>query len=263
MPEALRGTLAQLPLLDILNLLGNGEKSGCLSLKNGNNVGEIYFQEGEIVHAAVGVDQGEEAFYTLATWEDGDFSFEPETAAPEQTMTNPLEEILSSAKNKVAEWKEIRQVIPDDSLVFRFSPTGESDEVSLRSKEWQVLAQIDGSRSGLEIAEIVGLEKRAALQILARLVRDGLVQVTEGASKPSDSTVDSDFFDRLSEEFTELMGPIGPVIIDDEIEGMGRSREVFPRNQVAELVERISGAIEDETKKLHFQRIMLDILREM
>jgi hypothetical protein len=263
MPEALRGTLAQLPLLDILNLLGNGKKSGCLSLRNGNNLGEIYFQEGEIVHAAVGVERGEEAFFSLATWGEGDFSFEPETESPEQTMTSPLEEILASAMQEVSEWKEIRQVIPDDSLVFRFSPTGESDEVSLRSKEWQVLAQIDGARSALEIAELVGLEKKGALQILARLVKDGLVQVTEGAAKPSDSMVDSDFFDRLSEEFTELMGPIGPILIDDEIEGMGKSRETFPRNHVAELVERISGSIEDESKKLHFQRIMLDILREM
>lgn len=263
MPEALRGTLEQLSLPDVLNLLGNGKKTGCLTLKNGAEVGEIYLQDGEIVHAVSGIDQGESAVSILAIWPKGDFSFEPDVESPEETMSTSMDQILASAKQEAAEWKEIRRVIPDDSAVFAFSPTGESEEVSLRSQEWRVLAHIDGSRSALEIADIVELDKKEALQILARLVKDGLVQVSEPAASSPERSVNAVFFDRLSEEFTDLMGPIGPVIIDEEIGEMGESRDAFPRERVAELVERISASIEDDANKLGFQRIMLDILREL
>lgn len=263
MPEALKGTLGQLSLPDILGLLGNGKKTGCLTLRNSSEVGEIYLQDGEVVHVASGIEVGQAAFSSLAIWLDGSFSFEPDVESPEQTMTTPMDQILTSARREADEWQDIRRSIPDDAAVLSFSPTGESDEVSLRSQEWQVLAQIDGSRSALEIAEALPLERKEVLKILSRLVKDGLVRVVEGPPKSMETTVDAVFFERLSEEFTDLMGPIGPVIIDEEIREIGKSREAFPRDRVAELVERISAAIEDESKKLGFQRIMLDILREL
>jgi hypothetical protein len=263
MPEAFKGTLGQLSLPDILGLLGNGKKTGCLTLRNGSDVGEIYLQEGEIVHVVAGFEEGQAAFSSLAVWLDGNFSFEPDVESPEQTMTTPMDQILISARREAAEWQDIRRFIPDDTVVLSFSPTGESEEVSLRSQEWRVLAQIDGSRSALEITEALRLERKDVLKILSRLIEDGLVRVTEGKPKPMETTVDAVFFERLSEEFTNLMGPIGPVIIDEEIREIGKSRDAFPRDRVAELVERISAAIEDESKKLGFQRIMLDALREL
>ena len=69
------------------------------------------------------------------------------------------------------------------------------------------------------------------------------------------------FLGRLDAEFAEMMGPLGPVIIDNEIASLGGSRESLPRVQLPELVERLSARIEDDDKRARFKEIMLDLLR--
>lgn len=79
--------------------------------------------------------------------------------------------------------------------------------------------------------------------------------------EPPTPTINGDFFSRLNGEFTEVMGPLGRMIIDDEIAALGEARESFPRDRLAELVERVSAKIEGQDKRARFQQIMLDVLR--
>ena len=78
---------------------------------------------------------------------------------------------------------------------------------------------------------------------------------------PHPPAINSDFFSRLNGEFTEVMGPLGRLIIDHEIAALGKTRESFPRDRLSELVERVSAKIEGEDKRARFQQIMLDVLR--
>ena len=58
-----------------------------------------------------------------------------------------------------------------------------------------------------------------------------------------------------------MMGPLGPMIIDDEIRLLGEDRAAFPQDKAAELVERISLEIADGVKRAQFQKQMVAILR--
>ena len=73
--------------------------------------------------------------------------------------------------------------------------------------------------------------------------------------------VDDNFFEQLSTIFTEAIGPIGPVIIDDEIRLLGEDKSAFPQDKAAELVERISLEISDGAKRAQFQKQMVSVLR--
>jgi hypothetical protein len=73
--------------------------------------------------------------------------------------------------------------------------------------------------------------------------------------------VDESFFEQLTENFTEVMGPIGPVIIEDEIKMMGEARDAFPRAKAAELVERVSLEISNGAKRADFQKKMVLVLK--
>jgi hypothetical protein len=57
------------------------------------------------------------------------------------------------------------------------------------------------------------------------------------------------------------MGPIGPVIVEDEIRLLGEDRNAFPQDKTAELVERISLEIADNKKRAEFQKQMVAHLR--
>jgi len=263
MPEVLRGNLAQLPLLDILKLLSSGGQTGQLDLSDGANTGEIYLQDGNLVHAVTGAQVGEAAIYALMGWLQGDFTFLPDVAVPEDSVTTATEQLLLEAARWVEEWGDIKRIIPSNDIVFKFSPTGSAGAVSLQPDEWSVLAQVNGARSVAEIADVLDRDEFAVAKVLYGLATAGLLEEGEKPEAPPRATINGDFFGRLNGEFVEVMGPLGPVIVDDEIAALGETRESFPRDKVAALVERVSAEISDEEKRVRFQRIMLDMLSSL
>ena len=261
MSEAFEGNLDQLSLPDILRLLVQGNKTGRLSLSNERDTGEVFMSVGHIIHAVMGIEDGEAALFDLITWTQGRFRFEPDVQSPDHTMDIETDMLLRESERRFHEMQEIRRFIPDEDTIFQISASGSPTAVSLQPQEWQVLAQVNGQRNASEIASLTGMEKLDVLKILARLQSGKLLAVAEGIAKGSEPLIGVAFFEQLSHEFTDLIGPMGPVIIDEVVAAMGKTRESFPRSLVADLIERISGDIEDDPKRLHFQQIMLDLLR--
>lgn len=261
MVEVLRGNLAQLPLLDILKMLSSGNRSGRLDIHQGSNSGEIYLQYGRLIHAVTGVQIGEKGVYTLLGWLEGDFSFTPDIEAPEQSIHLSTEQVLLEAVRQAEQWEDIKEVISSTDAVYNISPSGSANTVSLKPIEWQVLAQINGQRSIVEIAELLELHEFEVAKIVFSLTTAGLLHEVERAKTMYQDVLNEVFFDRLTLIFTEVMGPIGPVIIDDEISLLGEERAAFPRDKAAELVERISLEIVDGAKRAQFQKQMVAVLR--
>ena len=50
---AIKGSLREASLADVLQLLAMGQKTGCLSVTDRGSVGAIYFEHGQITHAAL------------------------------------------------------------------------------------------------------------------------------------------------------------------------------------------------------------------
>ena len=65
-------------------------------------------------------------------------------------------------------------------------------------------------------------------------------------------TVASQFFDFMARAATEGIGPMAKLIIDDQIADLGESRDSFPQNKLAELIERVSREIFNDTMRSRF-----------
>ncbi len=68
---AFQGSLAELHLPDIIQLISVSGKTGVFHLTDGALHGEIFLNEGKIVHAQLDEISGEEAVYALAIWSQG------------------------------------------------------------------------------------------------------------------------------------------------------------------------------------------------
>jgi len=260
MSEALRGDLKQLSLPNVLQLLKSGSQSGKLDLSDGTNTGEIFIQNGDIIHAVAGAQIGEDAFYSMLTWLQGDFNFVSGVEAPERSVSTSTELLLLEASRRVQGWEEIKSVIPSMQVVFNLA-AGTTGAINLEPDEWKVLAQVNGVRTVVDIAEALGWDDFQTAKVISRLVKTGLLDIEEQSKSPPVTAINSDFFDRLNDEFIEVIGPVGPVIIDEKIASLNETRASFPRNKVADLVEQVSTEIEDVDQRMHFQQIMLDLLR--
>jgi len=261
MPEMLAGDLAQVPLPDVLRLLISGRQTGRLDLSNGEASAVVYLESGNVVHAVNGAQMGERAAFSLMAWREGSFGFVPNQPAPEVSISTPSVQLLEEGSRMADKWAENMQVVPGMDAVFRLSQASSAGAISLEPEEWQVLAQVDGVRDVVDIAEALGRDELDVTTVLAHLVRSGLVECKQRRERDFTVTVNTVFLERLDAEFLDLVGPLGPVIIDDEMANMGHSRQTFPVTRVAELIERISADIEDHVKRTRFQRAMLDLLR--
>ena len=260
MAEALRGDLNQLSLPNVIQLLKSGGQSGKLDLTDGSNTGEIFLQSGDIVHAVAGVMVGEDAFYSLLSWLQGDFNFVSGIEASEQSITTSTELLLLEASKRIQGWAEIKNVIPSMQTIFNLAQ-GTTGAINLDPNEWKVLAQVNGVRTIVDIAESLGWDEFEAATVLAGLVKTGLLEIVEESKSPPVTAIDNDFFDRLNDEFVEVIGPMAPIIIDEKVAALNETRASFPRNKVADLVEQVSTEIADADQRMHFQQIMLDLLR--
>jgi CheY-like chemotaxis protein len=92
--DTLRGTLQQMNVIDLLQSLELGRKTCRLTLTNTSDHCEIYFNEGQINHAAYGDLVGDEAVYKVLTWQDGNFEIDFTASASEQTITRSTQGLL-------------------------------------------------------------------------------------------------------------------------------------------------------------------------
>jgi hypothetical protein len=261
MPEILRGNLRKLPLLDILKILISARRTGRLDFKNNARVGEIYLQDGNLVHAVTGAQMGESAIYSLMGWFEGDFNFVSDAEAPERSVEKKAEILLQEAAKQAEEWEKIKKVIPSTDVVFKLSAAGSANTVSLQPEDWQVLAQVNGAQTVAEIAEAVGRDEFTVAKVLYGLAKGALLEVGEKPQARLKATINTTFFGKLEREFIEVMGPMGPLLIDEVIATLGETHDAFPRDRIAELVQGISTYIKDDAKRMRFQQIMFDILR--
>lgn len=90
----LRGTLAQMNVIDLLQSLELGRKTCLLALTRDNDRCDLYVTEGQINHALYGELQGDEAVYKVLTWDSGTFQIDFTGTSAEQTITRSTQGLL-------------------------------------------------------------------------------------------------------------------------------------------------------------------------
>ena len=72
----LRGSLAQMNVIDLMQSLEMGRKSCRLSLSRNDEKCDVYFNEGQVVHAVYGSLKGDQAVFKVLTWTGGNFQLD-------------------------------------------------------------------------------------------------------------------------------------------------------------------------------------------
>lgn len=97
-PRGVQGSLSEMSLPDIIQVLAAGKKSGQLVLKSTTVEGELFLDGGEVVHAVTGDQDGEEAFFALLKAEEGSFTFDSSERAAQRVITRSFQELMADAE---------------------------------------------------------------------------------------------------------------------------------------------------------------------
>jgi len=180
-----QGSLAELPLPDVVQLVSSSGKTGCFHLTDGDIKGQIYIHEGKIVHAQVEDLSGEEAVYQLAIWSRGEFFFETGASVAANTITKTNTNLLMEAARRLDEWRVLQKKVPSMDLVPEFViPEGREGQINLNTSEWLILSKIDGRRSIKAIANASSHSTFDACKILYGLIATNLIRLKEPPSTP-------------------------------------------------------------------------------
>jgi len=114
--SSISGSIRDVPLIDILQFLGNARKTGELVITSHPNVGHVYLWEGEIYYAktnTVPATSPKKALFRLARWKSGTFTFgpQPETEVPAQ-LNEPSQNILLDAAQAADALSELEAELP-------------------------------------------------------------------------------------------------------------------------------------------------------
>lgn len=180
---AFQGSLKELPLPDIIQLVSVSGKTGMFKLESDTSTGEIYLREGQIVHARAGDLTGEEAVYELAIWKDGDFVFTPGEETGETTIKKSNTNLLMEAARRIDEWQVLSKRIPSTRLVPVFTSQATTTSVSLTPQEWALISKIDERRSIEEIAVSLGSSPFEVCKTIYGLITSGLVELKEDLNR--------------------------------------------------------------------------------
>ena len=81
----LRGSLSQMNVIDLVQSLEMGRKSCLLTMTNSADKCELYFNQGQVQHAAYGSLLGDEAVFKVLRWTDGNFQVNFDGKTTEQS----------------------------------------------------------------------------------------------------------------------------------------------------------------------------------
>src|SRR5262249_19448001 len=109
----IEGSLAQLSLPDLLQILGMNRRSGRLELTRETARGELHLSEGRILHARVGLVEGEKGLFRLLTWTEGTFSFKPGQPSTGRSRAGfGMDEILLEGMRQADETAHLVSILP-------------------------------------------------------------------------------------------------------------------------------------------------------
>lgn len=185
---AFQGSLKELPLPDIVQLVSVSGKTGKFTLSKEGEEGTIFLLNGQIVHAQVGELVGEEAVYALAIWNEGEFVFSPSDENPQQTITRSNTNLLMEAARRLDEWRVLSRKIPSVDMVPELIPrTNRHEQISITPQEWLVVTKVDGNRTIAEIARDIQLSSFEVAKLLYGMLTSELAVLKKKSEAPPPS----------------------------------------------------------------------------
>jgi hypothetical protein len=179
---SLQGSLSELPLPDVIQLVSVSGKTGAFEIQGELEAGRIFLRDGQIVDAMVGRLRGDSAVYEMAIWSQGSFVFRPDEETEQVTIHISNANLMMEAARRLDEWRVLSRKIPSLDLVPYFTTRDQGgDQVTLSPQEWILVTRIDGEHSIEEISNQLKWAPFDVSKLLFGMVTTGFVALSNSA----------------------------------------------------------------------------------
>jgi len=137
------GTIDEIPLPDLLQLLSQSRKSGVLALRGASGFGKIYLREGRIYYASIDDSfdlSPTKAIYRLLSWSTGAFELQPpDDKEFLEEINESTEALLMEGMRQMDELERLKGELPSAAAMYGISSPLVPELKDLKPEELSVL----------------------------------------------------------------------------------------------------------------------------
>jgi DNA-binding response OmpR family regulator len=172
------GSLADMGVVDLVQTLEMGKKSGALHVKSSRGLEAVcYFKDGRILDCELGKLTGENAFYRLLNWQDGEFAIEFKPIEREERIPVSTQGLLMEGMRRIDEWGRIIEQLPSLDKVFEIEYPLLADRLAEIPDDVNALLRLfDGRRTLDQVIEVADYDDLAAAGVLSKLFFEGIIR---------------------------------------------------------------------------------------
>jgi CheY-like chemotaxis protein len=180
----LEGNLAQIPLVDLLQILSVNHKTGRLRVERDGERGELVLSEGRPVDAEVGAATGEKAVYRLLARREGQFSFQPGPVPAEGRIRRRLDELLLEGLRQADEMARLLPELPAPGERVELSPGASELPAGLHPVTEQVARLLESPCTLQQVLDATESSDLEAARAVAALLEHGFAMRTPAPAPP-------------------------------------------------------------------------------
>ena len=151
------GQVIDLQLVDIIQIGCLGKFTMAIHVSRGDDDGDIFIEDGDIVHAEVANLEGEEALYTVLGWKEGKFVSKTGMTPPKKTISARWEHLLLEGMKR-SDDAAVSEDAESDLILQEVDQAFEDFGKEIERKEilegvLRRLTHIDGYKGGVWVDE--------------------------------------------------------------------------------------------------------------
>jgi CheY-like chemotaxis protein len=173
------GNLEEMNLVDLVQTLELGEKSGIIHLNRAQNEGKVFIKKGQIIDAELDGMDPDKALTRMFTWLSGSFWVTLFEYSHRQRILAPNRELLLKATDRIQQWRRISSQLPPLQSVLEAQRLKDIDD--LGEEERQVLSLYIEPNTIIQCLESSPIDELKTLHLIrALLEKRYLAKASEG-----------------------------------------------------------------------------------
>jgi len=178
----IEGNLAQIPLVDLLQILSVNRKTGRLSVERDGERATIALRDGKVMDAVLGNVVGEKALFRLLTRREGQFAFLPgQDGVTAERIDRRVEELMLEGLRQADEAARLGPVLPQPTDTVELAVHASEIPPGLHPITEEVVALLEGPRRFQELVDRCPASDLEVMRAVLALLERGYARRREGA----------------------------------------------------------------------------------
>ncbi len=150
----MQGQLKDMAVADLIQHACQDGKTARLVVVHKDARAEVYFENGRVVHAQMGADEGEQVIFSIFGWTEGGFVLEAAEPSPRRTILRSYPALLLEGARRVDEaGGRASELIPADVPPAPAAPAARPAVEESMSEIAEGLSKIEGVEGAVLVAE--------------------------------------------------------------------------------------------------------------